>query len=221
MPEQDKPMETQVPEIKPEMDSVDDNLTRTKRRDESREMLADPLEDELEQAYSGPVPQRRMRKRKTNYPWLALAVAVFFFDQLSKGWVSNNLDVRDVIQLTSFLNITLLHNEGAAFSFLAHAGGWQRWFFASIASVVCVVLMIWLMRMPRGNHIMAAALALILGGAAGNLWDRVDFGYVVDFIDVYYGTWHWPAFNVADSAITLGAIMLIFHALFIHTEDED
>ncbi len=178
-------------------------------------------EEVLSQRWKGGKPIRRYAvKRKTNYPWLALGVAVFFFDQLTKGWVSNTLDPGQVVELTSFLNVVLLHNEGAAFSFLANAGGWQRWFFISISSVVCLVLTLWLMRMTRGQHWMAAALAFILGGAAGNLWDRIDFGHVVDFIDVYYNGWHWPAFNIADSAITLGAVMLILHALFFH-QDED
>jgi len=203
MPEQDNQIDAQQKDTK----KYDEDLARIEGQ------------EELSQRYSGSPPQRRIRKRKTNYPWLALAVAVFFFDQLTKGWVSNNLDISDVIEVMPFLNITLLHNEGAAFSFLADAGGWQRWFFAGISSVVCVILTVWLMRMPRGDHFMAAALALILGGAAGNLWDRVDFGYVVDFIDVYYGSWHWPTFNIADSAITLGAIILIIHAFFAQGEE--
>ncbi len=198
MPEQDYPAESA---------KYDEDLARIEG------------EEELSQRFSGKPPVRRIKKNKTNYPWLALAVAVFFFDQLTKGWISNNLDIRDVIEIAPFLNITLQHNEGAAFSFLANAGGWQRWFFASVSSIVCLVLTIWLMRMPRGEHFIAVGLALILGGAAGNLWDRLDFGYVVDFIDVYYGSWHWPTFNVADSAITLGAIMLILHALFMHHEN--
>ncbi len=184
-----------------------------------KELALIETEEELTQRLVGKPLPRSMIKRKTNYPWLTLAVAVFFFDQLTKGWVSDNLELRETINLTSFLNITLLHNEGAAFSFLANAGGWKHWFFVTISSIVCILLTIGLMRMTRGRHWIAAALAMILGGAAGNLWDRLDFGYVVDFIDVYYQGWHWPAFNIADSAISLGAFILILYSFFAHRKD--
>jgi signal peptidase II len=102
----------------------------------------------------------------------------------------------------------LAHNSGAAFSFLANQGGWQRWFFAGIALVVSVALVIWLKKLPRSNRWLAIALALILGGAIGNVYDRIVLGHVVDFLDVYWGRAHFPAFNIADSAITVGAIMM-------------
>lgn len=111
--------------------------------------------------------------------------------------------------------MTLAHNYGAAFSFLSDAGGWQRWLFTVLASVVSVVLIVWLLRLPKDEQVTAAALGLIIGGAVGNLVDRVMLGYVVDFIDVYYKTSHWPAFNLADSAITGGVILLLVDGFFL------
>ena len=116
--------------------------------------------------------------------------------------------------MVPFVNLTLTHNTGAAFSLLHRAGGWQRWLFAALAVVVSIAIVIWLKRLPRNARWTAAGLALVLGGALGNLWDRLAHGYVVDFIDFYYGEWHWPAFNVADSAITLGAVMLVAEVVF-------
>ena len=111
--------------------------------------------------------------------------------------------------------MTLAHNYGAAFSFLSDAGGWQRWLFTGLSSVVTVVLIVWLLRLTAAEKLTAAALALIIGGAIGNLADRIKHGYVVDFIDVFYRDWHWPAFNVADSAITCGVILLLLDGLFL------
>ncbi len=145
--------------------------------------------------------------------WLWLSVAVVALDQASKAHVSAVFSLYESMPLFPGLNITLLHNTGAAFSFLSSAAGWQRWFFVAIALVVSVVIVLWLRRLEAGQRWQAVALALVLGGALGNLWDRMVFGYVVDFIDVYYDRWHWPAFNVADSAITIGAAMLIIDAL--------
>ena len=141
--------------------------------------------------------------------WLWLSVVVIVLDQVSKYWASTSLDLHDPVSVLPFFNLTLMHNQGAAFSFLSQAGGWQRWFFTIIALVVTAVIVQWIRRLSPAETRMAAALALIAGGALGNVWDRVQLGYVVDFIDIYYGTWHWPAFNIADSAITVGAFMLI------------
>jgi signal peptidase II len=162
------------------------------------------------------LPRRRLAVlRKTAYPWLSLSVLVLVIDQLTKAWVTNNLDYAEVNKFLPFLNITLVHNLGAAFSFLADAGGWQRWFFAGVSGIISLILFIWITRTPRdGHHLQAAALASILGGALGNLWDRLDYGYVIDFIDFYIGKWHWPAFNFADSAITIGAILLLLQIMF-------
>lgn len=140
--------------------------------------------------------------------WLSLSILVIIADQVTKYLVSNQLSLHQDIPVLSFFSITLAHNEGAAFSFLAGAGGWQRWFFTGIAVTVSTVLFIWLKRLEKNEKWLACALTLILGGAIGNLYDRVSLGYVVDFLHFYWNNWHFPAFNVADSAITVGAIML-------------
>ncbi len=141
--------------------------------------------------------------------WLWLSVVVIALDRVSKYLASNSLNLHEPVSILPFFNLTLMHNQGAAFSFLSQAGGWQRWFFTIIALVVTVVIVQWIRRLSPAETWMAAALALVAGGAVGNVWDRIQLGYVVDFIDVYYKTWHWPAFNIADSAITVGAFMLI------------
>jgi signal peptidase II len=105
--------------------------------------------------------------------------------------------------------LTYVHNTGAAFSFLSEAGGWQRWFFAGLALAISVIIAVWLARLKKHETLLAVALALVLGGAVGNLIDRLAYGYVIDFLDVYYDTWHWPAFNIADSAITLGVMLML------------
>ncbi len=146
---------------------------------------------------------------KAIWGWYGLAALMLVLDQLTKMWMSANLNYGETITLTSFFNFTLLHNTGAAFSFLSDAGGWQRWFFGVVAAAVSVVLVVWIARLPRSKMWEACALALILGGAVGNLYDRVMLGYVVDFIVVHYQRYAWPAFNIADSAICIGAAMLI------------
>lgn len=145
--------------------------------------------------------------------WLALAALIVGLDYATKHLASQTLELYHPIPLASWLNLTLAHNEGAAFSFLAGAGGWQRWFFAGVAGVIALVLLVWLWRLPVYARLLPASLALILGGAVGNLIDRVRYGYVVDFIDVHYAGWHWPAFNVADSAITIGIVLLLLEAV--------
>ena len=125
------------------------------------------------------------------------------------------------IEIIPFFNFTLAHNAGAAFSFLADAGGWQRWFFAGLATAVSIFIFLWIRNLKSHEKIMAAGLSLILGGAIGNLIDRVRFGYVVDFIDFYIGDWHWPAFNIADSAISVGAVILILMSFKGETKTED
>lgn len=141
--------------------------------------------------------------------WLWLSALVVGFDQVTKWLAEGMLDPYRPLPLVPLLNLTLVYNEGAAFSFLADAGGWQRWFFAGFALVMSVVLVIWLLRLGSREYFTAAALSLLIGGAVGNLIDRVLTGRVVDFIDFYVGNWHWPAFNVADSAITLGVGLLL------------
>lgn len=145
--------------------------------------------------------------------WLWLAAAVALLDQATKGLASRYLLLHDAVPVLPSFNLTLMHNSGAAFSFLHDAAGWQRWFFTAIALVVSGVLIAWMRRLQPGQHWVAAALALVIGGAVGNVWDRLTLGYVVDFIQLYYGRWYWPAFNVADSAITVGAVLLLVDAL--------
>ena len=145
--------------------------------------------------------------------WLAIAAAVFALDRVTKHWAVEMMQPYEPVPLMPFLNLTLVYNPGAAFSLLSSAGGWQRWFFAFFSSLVALLLLVWLRRLPRDQVWVPVAFSLILGGAVGNLWDRVTLGYVVDFIDVYYARWHWPAFNVADAAISAGAVMLLLSAL--------
>lgn len=141
--------------------------------------------------------------------WYLVALIVVALDQLSKMWISHHLVYAEPVNFTNFFNFTLLHNHGAAFSFLSDAGGWQRWFFAVIALTVSAVLVIWIARVVMSSQREAFALSFILGGALGNLIDRVVLGHVVDFIVVHYNDNFFPAFNLADSAITLGALILI------------
>jgi len=146
--------------------------------------------------------------------WYSLALLVIVLDQLSKQWASASLVYGEPVVLTSFFNFTLWHNPGAAFSFLSDAGGWQRWFFTAVAAIVSCVLVVWIARVSVSKKLEAFALTMILGGAIGNLYDRVLLGHVVDFIVVHYQDYYWPAFNLADSAITLGAVLLIGDMLF-------
>lgn len=145
------------------------------------------------------------------WTWISLVVVVL--DQLTKWMASSQLEMFNSVPVMPLFNLTLMHNTGAAFSFLSDAGGWQRWFFTVLAVGVSVLIVVWLRRLPPADKSTAAALALILGGAVGNVIDRVRFGYVVDFLDVYVGTAHWPAFNIADSAITVGAVILVLVSL--------
>ena len=146
--------------------------------------------------------------------WLLLSALVIALDQLTKHIalaLLQPLQPREVIP--GFLNWTLAFNTGAAFSFLHDAGGWQRWLFSALAIAVCGVLVVWLRRLPRADWRTALPLALVIGGALGNLVDRLRFGHVTDFIEVYHRQWSWPAFNVADSAISVGAVLLIVFGL--------
>ncbi|MDZ7810688.1 MAG: signal peptidase II [Arhodomonas sp.] len=144
---------------------------------------------------------------------LIVAALVLLADQATKAWAVSVLTAYRPEPVLPFLNWTLSYNPGAAFSFLADHGGWQRWLFTGLALAVSGYLVWWLHRLPRGERLVAGALALILGGALGNVIDRLRLGYVVDFVDLHAGGWHWPAFNIADSAITLGVAALILAAL--------
>jgi signal peptidase II len=147
--------------------------------------------------------------------WLWLSFFVVLLDQVTKAMVLRSLELYDAIELLPVLNITHLHNTGAAFSFLANAGGWQRWFFIVLGLLVSLMLMGWLRRIRTPEQtLLAVGLTLVLGGALANVIDRVWLGYVVDFIHVHWGDAHFPAFNVADSAITVGAACLLLDAFF-------
>jgi len=144
--------------------------------------------------------------------WTIISVVVIILDQITKAMATAKLIMFNPVAIMPNFNFTLMHNEGAAFSFLSDAGGWQRWFFSILASVVSVAIFIWIKKLTPQEKGMAISLSLILGGAIGNLIDRVRFGYVVDFIDVYYGSSHFPAFNIADSAISVGAVLMIIYS---------
>jgi signal peptidase II len=145
-------------------------------------------------------------------PWLSLALLLTLLDQLTKVLILGAFEHGQATPMTSFFNLVRVHNSGAAFSFLAGASGWQRWFFTAIG-VAATVFIVYLLRAHPGQRLFCFALACILGGAVGNVIDRLLHGYVVDFLDFHWGGWHFPAFNLADSAITLGAICLILDEL--------
>lgn len=141
-------------------------------------------------------------------PWLGLALGVFIVDQFAKALILTYYQYGDTTRITSFFNIVRAHNTGAAFSFLAQASGWQRWLFTAIG-VTAAVVIVWMLRSHAGKKLFSFSLACILGGAIGNVFDRVMHGYVVDFIQVHWHGWYFPAFNIADSGITIGAAGLI------------
>lgn len=140
--------------------------------------------------------------------WFALAILLIVLDQITKQWIEHIFHFGDVLPVFPGFNLILTYNKGAAFSFLADAGGWQRHFFTVLALVVAVVIS-FLLRKHHAERLFAAALACILGGAVGNVIDRIIYGHVIDFIQVYYQTYYWPAFNVADSAICIGAGLMV------------
>jgi signal peptidase II len=146
--------------------------------------------------------------------WLLLSAFVVLADQLSKAYIAHHYLEFEFTRILPVLDITCMHNVGAAFSFLASASGWQRWVFIGLAVVVSIGITAWLLKLPRGAHaLLAAGLALVLGGALGNVIDRIRLGYVIDFIHFHWDRAYFPAFNVADSAITVGAAYLLLDAL--------
>lgn len=147
--------------------------------------------------------------------WLLIALAVVALDLWTKSLASDLLTFARPVQILPVLDFTLLHNRGAAFSFLSAEGGWQRWLFAGIAIAVSAVIIIWVLQLKRHERWLAVALTLILGGALGNLYDRLTLGYVVDFIHFHWNYRYFPAFNIADTAITIGAAMMIIDALWL------
>jgi signal peptidase II len=142
------------------------------------------------------------------WPWLGLALIICIADQFTKTLILGYYKLGDSTYVLNFFNIVRAHNTGAAFSFLQNAGGWQRWLFTGIG-VIATILIIWMLRSHAGQKLFAFALSCILGGAVGNVVDRLMHGYVVDFLDFHWAGWHFPAFNIADSAITIGAACLI------------
>ena len=152
------------------------------------------------------------RSGASMWPWLAWAVFLFVADQITKTLILGNYRLGDGTFITSFFNIVRAHNTGAAFSFLADAGGWQRWLFTGIG-VAATIFIVWQLRAHPGQKLFSFALSSILGGAVGNVVDRLMHGYVVDFLQFHYAGWYFPSFNIADSAITVGAACLILDEL--------
>lgn len=152
--------------------------------------------------------------QKRNLPWLLITLVIIGMDLATKAWVSSSFTYGQRLEVLPVFDLVLLHNTGAAFSFLADSGGWQRWFFVGIAAVSSLVIWGWLNRLEPTEKITALALALILGGALGNLHDRFFYGYVVDFLAFHWQHSYFPAFNIADSGITIGAILLIWETFF-------
>jgi signal peptidase II len=144
--------------------------------------------------------------------YLVLALLILIADQITKWWAQISLPMGQALAVTDFLNWFLIYNPGAAFSFLSQAGGWQRWFF-TIVGILAAVVIIWLLQKNTHDRSFCIALSLILGGAIGNVLDRLLYGAVVDFIDVHYQGWHWPAFNIADSAISIGATLIVINEI--------
>ena len=146
---------------------------------------------------------------QTGWRFLWLSLLVLVVDQYTKALVLKNIELYQAIQISPFFNLTHVYNYGAAFSFLHDAGGWQRWFFTIVALAVSALVLWWLKQITKEQIILPLAFSLIIGGAIGNAYDRLVYGYVVDFLVLYYQDWYWPAFNVADTAIFIGAILMI------------
>ena len=154
-----------------------------------------------------------MREARAGWArWLWVSALVLALDLATKAWVSRHFTLGESVTVLPFFNLVLMHNTGAAFSFLAGAGGWQRWFFSGLTVAICVFLL-HMLRNQHGNRRVAFAVGLVIGGALGNLWDRLTLGYVVDFLLFHAGGYAWPAFNVADSAITVGVAILVWDSV--------
>jgi signal peptidase II len=155
----------------------------------------------------------------TVYRWFVLSALVFFLDQLSKQMVQQQMQLFESIEVMGFFNLYYVHNYGAAFSFLSDQSGWQRWFFSIVTTVISLGIIVWISRLNKTQTLLIIALTLVLGGALGNLYDRLMYGYVIDFIDWYVNSYHWPAFNIADASISLGAALLILDT-FLNPETD-
>jgi len=149
---------------------------------------------------------------ETGLRWLWLTLLCLVLDQITKQWVAGSFDLYESVNILPIFSLTYVHNPGAAFSFLADQGGWQRWFFTAIAAIASIVFIVWLAKTPKSQKLLSIAFALMLSGALGNLIDRVLFGYVIDFLDFHWSENHFPAFNVADSMIFIGAALMILES---------
>lgn len=145
--------------------------------------------------------------------WSWIAIIVVAIDRLTKVWAVSHLPFSQPVNVSPYFNLFFTYNPGAAFSFLSHADGWQDWFFGGIAVLVSSVIIVWLCRLSRAQVWVSLAVSFILGGTIGNLYDRIAYARVIDFLDFYYQNWHWPTFNIADTAICIGAIMLVIDAI--------
>lgn len=163
----------------------------------------------------------RSDRSKRVMTWLVTAIAIIVVDQATKYVASQHIVYGERLNILPFFNLTLVHNTGAAFSLLANASGWQRWFFVMLGTVVSVVLITWMSKLSGNEKLTGWSLTLVLGGAIGNVIDRLIYGYVIDFLDVFVGEYHWPAFNIADSAICIGAVMLVVLSLFNIESQQD
>jgi len=151
--------------------------------------------------------------------WLWLTLVFLVLDQVTKHWVAGSFSLYESLNVLPIFSITYVHNPGAAFSFLADQGGWQRWFFTAIAAIACIVFIVWLAKMTKSQTLLSIAVALMLSGAMGNLIDRALFGYVIDFLDFHWSGNHFPAFNVADSMIFIGAALMILESFTTEAND--
>jgi signal peptidase II len=152
--------------------------------------------------------------------YLTISAAIIGLDQVTKWLMVSWLALYETVAIMPYFNLTMAHNHGAAFSFLAQAGGWQRWFFTVLALVISTVLVVWLAKLKPEAKLEAISLSLVIGGAIGNVIDRIYYGYVIDFLDIYIGSSHWPAFNVADSAICIGTVLLIIDSIKSEPESQ-
>ncbi len=154
------------------------------------------------------------------YRWLALTLLALVLDQITKQMIVAEMELYQSIEVIPFFNLFYVHNYGAAFSFLSDQPGWQRWFFTTVTSVISLGILYWMSKLRSSQILLIIALSLVLGGALGNLYDRVMYGYVIDFIDWYVADSHWPAFNIADASICLGAVLLILDT-FLNPEPDE
>ncbi|WP_304162256.1 signal peptidase II [Lonsdalea britannica] len=160
----------------------------------------------------------RHSMKSTGLRWLWLALVVLVVDLGSKQWVMTHFQLGESLPLIPFFNLTYAHNPGAAFSFLADKDGWQRWFFAVIALAITAALLVLMYRSSASQKLNNIAYAMIIGGAVGNLTDRIVHGYVIDFVDFYINDWHYPIFNIADAGICIGALLIVLEGFFVSSE---